>query len=759
VTQDYEAFLAGKRITAAPAGFEPHHINPALFDFQRDVVTWACRKGKAAIWLDCGLGKGGIQLEWARQVHDHTGRDVLILAPLAVAQQTQREASKFGIDAPVTVCRSQDDVRPGIDITNYEMLHHFAPGHFAGVVADESSILKSQTGATRTALIEAFAATPYRLACTATPAPNDHMELGNHAEFLGVMTGPEMLAMFFVHDGGDTQSWRLKGHAERAFWEWVASWAVLMRRPSDLGYDDGGFALPELRAVTHTVEAPDVDPGEALFAVAGSSLTDQRRARKASLPHRVAAVAARVNASTEQFLVFCDLNDESTALTAAIPDSVEVTGSDTAEHKEQAMLDFADGKVRALVSKPSICGFGMNFQGCHNVEFVGASYSWESRYQAIRRCWRFGQTHPVTVTTTISDMEAPVMDAIARKDTDADRLAQGMVDHTAAILAADIHGTERDVAAYEVTEQSGDGWRLINGDCVEQVALMPDDSIGFSVFSPPFASLYTYSNSDRDMGNSRNRHEFADHFQYLVRQLYRVLMPGRLVSFHCMNLPTSKVRDGYVGIDDFRGDLIRAFQAEGFIYHSEVVIWKDPVTAMQRTKALGLLHKQIKKDSAMSRQGIPDYLVTMRKPGINPAPVAGPFDHYAGENQPPRVAPGTDRESIDIWQRYASPVWMDINPSDTLQYRSAREHDDERHIAPLQLQVIHRALQLWSMPGDLVLSPFAGIGSEGWEAIKMGRRFVGVELKGSYFREACRNLAAAVMERDSGSLFGVEAFA
>jgi hypothetical protein len=220
-----------------------------------------------------------------------------------------------------------------------------------------------------------------------------------------------------------------------------------------------------------------------------------------------------------------------------------------------------------------------------------------------------------------------------------------------------------------------------------------------------------------------------------------------------MNLPTSKVRDGYIGVEDFRGDLIRAFREEGFIFHSEVVIWKDPVIAMQRTKALGLLHKQIKKDSCMSRQGIPDYLVTMRKPGVNPDPVEGPFDHYEGDS-PPDARPGPgDRYSIEVWQRYASPVWMDINPSDTLQYRSAREHDDERHICPLQLQVIHRALQLWSNPGDLVLSPFAGIGSEGWESIRMGRRFIGVELKSSYYREACRNLKVAVQERDTGTLF------
>jgi hypothetical protein len=259
------------------------------------------------------------------------------------------------------------------------------------------------------------------------------------------------------------------------------------------------------------------------------------------------------------------------------------------------------------------------------------------------------------------------------------------------------------------------------------VRAMEAESIHYSVFSPPFASLYTYTNSERDMGNSRDYGEFHEHFGYLVDELYRVLKPGRLVSFHCMNLPTSKVTHGYIGIRDFRGDMIRLFEQRGFIFHSEVCIWKDPVTAMQRTKALGLLHKQLKKDSCMSRQGIPDYLVTMRKPGENPE----------------RVSHTNDSFPVEVWQRYASPVWMDINPSDTLQYRSAREHNDERHICPLQLDVIRRALKLWSNPGDVVLSPFAGIGSEGYVALEQGRRFVGIELKGSYFRQSVANLKAA----------------
>lgn len=297
-----------------------------------------------------------------------------------------------------------------------------------------------------------------------------------------------------------------------------------------------------------------------------------------------------------------------------------------------------------------------------------------------------------------------------------------------------------------LAEASGDNWHAYHADCCEAVQLLPDDSVGFSVFSPPFASLYTYSDSERDMGNCRSDDEFFLHFEFLIRELYRVIKPGRCVSVHCMDLPTSKERHGHIGVRDFSGDIIRAFERRGWIYHSRVTIWKDPVTAMQRTKAIGLLHKQLKKDSCISRQGIADYVVTFRKPGANPDPVSGELDHFAGD---PATFQNTGHLSIDIWQRYASPVWMDINPSRTLQKDSARDEKDERHICPLQLDVIERCVQLWSNPGDTVLSPFMGIGSEGYVSLQLDRRFVGVELKDSYFRQATANLHRATASRQS----------
>lgn len=719
---DYREFLQRKIITTPEAGFTiaPAQLNPMLFGFQRDMVAWALRKGRAAFFADCGLGKTPMQLEFASRIPGKS----LILAPLAVSEQTVREGKKFGVE--VVYARKTIDAK--ITIANYEMLEHFNPDDYQCIVLDESSILKSYDGTFRNEIISAFKNTPYRLACTATPSPNDYMELGNHSEFLGTLTRTEMLSTFFVHDGGDTAKWRLKKHAEKDFWKWVCSWAVMIRKPSDLGYSDDGFNLPELNIYDEMVDAKYKDD-ERLFAMPAITLQERRHARSETTEDRTQAVAEIVaHRPDEPWLIWCNLNIESEAAAKLIPRAVELRGSDDRDEKTAKMMDFTAGKIRVLVTKPSIAGFGMNWQHCRNVVFLGLSDSYEQFYQAVRRCWRFGQTRQVHCYIVTSSAEGAVTENIKRKERDAAKMALEMVENMHELNSQEVRG-------YRVTNTDelrrvadhGKNWTIHLGDCVDVVKDIPSDSVHYSIFSPPFASLYTYSASPRDMGNCRTHAEFYDHFKFLASELHRVIMPGRNLSFHCMNLPVSKERDGYIGIADFRGDLIRIFQDAGFIYHSEVCIWKDPVTAMQRTKALGLLHKQIKKDSCMSRQGIADYLVTMRKHGDNP-------DRVTHDN--------TDLP-VSLWQKYASPVWMDIDPSDTLQRESAREQEDERHICPLQLEVIRRGIHLWSRPGDTVLSPFAGIGSEGYVAIQNSRKYIGMELKESYYKQACLNLKAA----------------
>lgn len=450
----YEDLLKAKQIIIRPSGFEPYPIKEGPFEWQSDIDRWLIRKGKAALFADCGLGKTVMQLVWSEQVSKHTGIPVLIVAPLAVSEQTKREGEKFGYE--VSACRSQKDVCHGINITNYEMLPHFDASKFGGVVLDESSILKSYTGKIKQQIIDMFHDTAYKLACTATPAPNDFMELGNHAEFLGVMTRSEMLSTFFIHDGGSTQSWRLKGHAQGDFWKWIASWAVVLSNPSDLGYDGSAFQLPSLNVTEHIVKTSekfDSDGQEMLFAPIVQTLNDRRVARRNSLNQRVEKCAEIANSTDGQVLVWCDLNDESRALTKSIRGAVEVTGSDTDEHKADAMMGFSDGSVRVLVSKPSIAGWGMNWQNCNTEIFCGLSDSFESYYQAVRRCWRFGQKNPVTVHIVISDADGAVRANIERKQTNAKHMTSEMVKYTKEILQADVRGTVRQQDDYNPRQE------------------------------------------------------------------------------------------------------------------------------------------------------------------------------------------------------------------------------------------------------------------------------------------------------------------
>lgn len=930
---NYTEFLNSKKDKQQPCGVEIQmsDINPMLFDFQKVIVRWALKRGKAAIWADCGLGKSFMQLEWA----SHIPGNVFIIAPLSVGHQTVREGEKLGIK--LSYKRHQDEIEDRITITNYEMVDHFDQNYFNAVILDESSILKSFDAKYRTKIINQFGNTPYKLACTATPSPNDFVELGNHAEFLNICSYVEMLSTYFVHDGGETSNWRLKGHAKKDFWKWVSSWAIMLRKPSDLGFSDKGFELPRLNYIH--VPVVSKNKGRSLFNLPAVTLQERIKARRDTVEDRVKCASQIIqNKLDEPWIVWCNLNEESQLITESIgSNTIEVKGSDKYEYKEMAIQWFLNEKCicneslfraklaiwpkdqkvigkniitniensglpnqlpfrknilnggenicenmqekihrnsekhwnseqdimkkdvknmqkmkkceqgivhmhvngndpilknvlhrtskdlvslqtntgkyspnkmkvvpyavqkvvktneqadstltiatnpdvsedcfaphatsdlensqttpisskrplcicgcdlsqrKILISKSTIFGYGLNLQHCNNILFLGLNDSFEQMYQAIRRCWRFGQKKEVNCYIVTSDREQLVVENIRRKERDSEIMMNEMRNNMESYCKENIQEARKETDDYKTDYRKGNAWQMYKGDSCEVIKEIPDNSIHYSIFSPPFASLYTYSNSERDMGNSKDYNQFFTHFQFLVKELYRVIMPGRLLSFHCMNIPTLKSRQGFIGIQDFRGDLIRLFQNSGFIYHSEVVIWKDPVIAMQRTKALGLLHKQLKKDSCMSRQGIPDYLVTMRKPGDNPEPVTH-----------------TDKSfPVGVWQNYASPVWMDINASDTLQYISAREHEDERHICPLQLEVIRRSLRLWTNECDVVLSPFAGIGSEGYCSLEIRRKFIGIELKTSYYDQACKNLKNAENKASSNQLFDVSKY-
>jgi len=723
-------------------------LNAQLFPFQWDIVQWSLHRGRAAIFADCGLGKTPMQLEWAHQVVVHTGGRVIILAPLAVAAQTQREGDKFGI--PVTTCRTAADLRDGINILNYERLHHIADEEFAGLVLDESSILKSFDGSTRKHITEWAQSIPFRLACTATPAPNDLIELTNHAEFLGVMSGKEIIALWFTQDGNTTHQWRLKGHARQDFWRWLASWSVALRMPSDLGYENDGFILPPL--TVHHQQVASAPADGMLFPLPAAGLADVRAAQRASLSDRVLRCAALVNASTETWIVWCHLNAESDALRRAIPDALEVKGSDSVEDKESRLVAFSTGQARVLISKPSIAGFGMNWQHCHNVAFVGLSHSYEQYYQAIRRCWRFGQTQPVHCHVIASEAEGSVVATIERKEAQAREMFENLVAHMAGLQ---LEQQGRDEMTYAQDLATGDDWRLYLGDSVHMLNNVADNSVGLALFSPPFPGMYAYTNSAHDMGNVSSMREMVEQFRFLIPGLLRVVKPGRSCCVHLTQGVAFKGTDGYIGIKDFRGQIIQAMEDGGWVYYGEVAIDKDPQVKAIRTKDAGLLFKSLANDSSRMHMALADYLLQFRKPGDNAEPIrAGISEKY--ENPGGWITP-------DEWIEWAAPVWYrekagipgGIRETDVLNVAVARDQADERHLCPLQLGVCERAIKLWTAPGDLVLDPFAGVGSVGVMALMLNRRFVGVELKDSYWRTAQRYLNDAVKHRTQGDLFSL----
>lgn len=689
------------------------------------MVRWALRKGRAAIFADTGLGKTIMQLAWAQ----HAGARVLILAPLGVARQTVREGQRWGIG--VEYRRSGADAADGITITNYEMLPHFNPAEFDAVVLDESSILKNFEGKTRSSLIAAFRATPMRLCCTATPAPNDIAELANHAEFLSLMTRVEMLASFFVHDD---EGWRLKGHAREPFYRWLASWGMSLKRPSDLGYSDLGYDLPGL-SIRPEIVATDYAPPGQLFATTLKGVGDRAMVRKATMADRVARAAELINAEPDEpWIAWCGLNDEGTTLAAAIPGAVLVEGSQSPEHKADALEAFAAGKVRVLVTKPSIAGFGLNFQHCARMVFVGLSDSYETYYQSMRRCYRFGQEREVRAHIVLTEPEESIYTNVLRKERDAEDTAAQLLQHVAAFEREEIGNAGRDKFVYSATEETGPSWRMMLGDSAERLKELPAASVDMSVFSPPFGSLYTYSNTERDLGNSRDEDQFWRHFSFITQELMRVMKSGRIVAVHCAQIPSQKARDGVIGLKDFRGEIISHFQSHDFIYHGEVCIDKDPQAQAIRTKSKGLLFTQMHKDSSWSRPALADYIVLFRVPGDNAVPIHPDIDN-------------------NEWIEWARPIWYGIRESDTLNVVEARSDDDERHICPLQLGTIERCIRLWSNKGETVLSPFAGIGSEGYESILHGRKFVGVELKPEYWKVGVKNLRQAEQIMHTPDLF------
>jgi DNA modification methylase len=718
---EYTEFLESKTTSHGQYGIDVSQdkVHKLLFPFQRDITIWGLRKGRCAFFLGCGTGKTYCQLEWARLL----GNDSLIISPLSVARQTVKMARD--IDIEVHFARRQSDCKHGINITNYEMMENFDPSVFPNVVIDESSILKGISSVYKATLIEMFKKTPYKLCCSATPSPNDNAEMANHSEYLGIKSRNDMLATFFVHDD---DGWRLKGHAIEPYYKWLASWSISMSKPSDLNYEDDGFILPPL-SIKPIIVQTGFKRDDMLFWTKLRGISDRSDVRRATLGERCKATAEFVNADKEQWLIWCGLNDEGDYLKDLISDSINVEGSMDIDDKTEGIEGFQDGKYRVLITKPKVAGFGLNFQNAHKMAFVGLSDSYESYYQCIRREYRFGQKKPVDVYIVLSEVEQEIYQNVLNKEKEAQIMQENLIQQVKLYEREELQEKMMDFK-YETDTKKTENYTWMLGDNVERIKEIPNNSVNLSVFSPPFLSLYTYSPSERDMGNSSNPEIFFEHFGFIIRELLRVTKIGRNACCHVSQVPAMLVRDGYIGMKDFRGKTIDCFEKNGWIYHGEVVIDKDPQAQSIRTHSKGLAFQQLHKDASWLRPALADYILVFRKPGDNEVDIL------------PDI-------SNDDWIEWARPIWYGISEGNTLNVVEAQDDKDERHIAALQLGVIERCVRLWSNKGEVVFSPFGGIASEGYQSLLLDRKFVGIELKKSYWTTGIKNLEKAMQINNS----------
>lgn len=749
----YQDFLENKQQKVIDYGksISVDNIHPKLFEWQKVIVKWAVRKGRCAIFLDTGLGKTFCQLEWARLI----GENTLIIAPLSVARQTVREAKKIDLDIQYIRIQSEISGDNKLWITNYEMCEELDYSKFGAVVLDESSILKSIGGKTRKVLTELCREVPYKLCCTATPAPNDYIELGNHTEFLGICKMQEMLGMFFVNankehtiafenqlyrrkgSNKNGTEWRLKHHAEQPFFKWLASWAITIVKPSDLGYDDDGFILPPLN-ITPVYTHTDYKPTNQLFFTHLHGITNRVEVRRDTLESKLSKLKEIVDNDSGQWIIWCGLDTESKEATKLFPDAVEVKGSDSIESKVKSIEDFQDGKIRIMVTKSKIAGFGMNFQNAHNMIFIGVNDSWETWYQSIRREWRYGQTSPVNVYPIMHEAEQEIYYNVMRKDAMARRLRESLIAHIRDYEKGELGMTTHLTSDYKEDTVQGNGWVAMMGDSCKRLTELPENSIDLSVYSPPFADLFTYSASEYDLGNSNGWGEFFNHYSFIIREVLRVTKQGRLTCVHTSDIPAMAQRDGYIGLKDFPGEVIRAYEKEGWIFVGRAYVQKNPQSQAIRIHSKALAFGQLRKDSTDIRPALIDQVLFFRKSGDNLIPVT-PVENGEMDNE--------------LWIEWAHGIWIGISETDTLQFGRARGTDDEKHICPLQLGTIERCIKLYSNPNEMVLTPFGGIGSEAYVALKLGRKATLIELKPEYFNVAVQNMKVAESLSNRKDLF------
>lgn len=722
---DYKEFIKNKQKLKVKEMIDISSLtfNRHLKDFQLHSVKWALKIGRTALFEDCGLGKTIQLLEWCNQINKYTKMPTLILSPLAVVGQTIQEHEKFSIDTPIERITKSTVYENKIYISNYEQLNNIDCSIFGGVVLDESGILKNYSGSTKQLILEKFLYTKYKLACTATPSPNDHIELGNHAEFLGVMKSREMVSRFFINDCFNkdvTQKskWRLKKSARNDFWSWVNTWALMIGKPSDIGYSDDGYNLPPLTIKEEKIEVEEEVEDGYFFNTGGISATEYHGRIRHSIKDRAELAKEIVKKyPNEPIIIWIKQDAEGEVLRNILNGCVEVKGSDKPEQKEKHLLGFKNGDFRILITKKKIAKYGLNYQICSKQIDLSVDFSFEEYYQAVRRSYRFGQDKEVYYFMITTNGMENVIQSLKRKHEQFEEMKKEMYKSMNKIRREEINHMDY------IKEQKED-YAVYLGDSIDVIKGFKDESIGMSIFSPPFSDLYLYSDDPRDVSNCQNYGEFAEHFTYLVKELLRVTETGRHCVMHCTQLGTLLSKEGYQSTIDFRGDLIRMMTNNGWDYFSEVVIWKDAENIAKRTNHPQLLHGSTKRDSTKCRMAFPDYMLSFRKRGETINPV---------RNNLPR----------DEWGKIAQPVWMDINPTDTLRM-PAKDADSEKHMTPTQLEPLRRFIKLYTNEYDTVLDPFSGIGSSGVCALELKRKYIGVELKENYYNQSLKHLNSAL---------------
>lgn len=743
-------------------------LSDRLRGYQRSTVEFGLAAGRWGCFLDTGLGKTLVEHEWGMHAADHSNGRTLILCPLAVAQQQRREGERFGY--PIRVIRDMNGVGEGLNVCNYDRVHLLEPEAFGAVILDESAILRSFTGAVSANLRALFARHRWRLAAAAVPAPNDHTEIGQTAEFLGAMSAQEMMMRWFIPDHKKTgpYAFRLRRHGEQAFWEWVASWARAATHPADLGYPEENFSVPEVRIIRHAIDSAATVAGS-LFAstVNATTIHDIKRQTSSARAENMAAMIAQE--PDEPWVVWVDTDYEADAALDALRKidtgrALDVRGKMSTEAKEEALDRFSSsGEPLVLVTKPEIAGLGLNWQHCARTWFMGRSFSYLNFYQAVRRFKRYGQTREVQIHLSIAEGEEVIGRSLDRKAEDHRRMMAHMVDAMASVsvAAASAKLTPYEPAAsapapswlggqpvQALDHRHGQRFALFNGDCVEVMRQLPDACLDLTVYSPPFAGLYIYSDSPADMGNCADDDEFLRQYRYAVEEKYRVTRPGRLSAVHCKDLRNLAGTTGRSGLRDFQGKIIEVHQSAGWELHTRITLWRCPVKQQATSKGSRLNYKDLMRDATFSMMGTPEYLLIFRRWAETEAEkaLAVPVIHKP-ENFP-----------LPQWQEWASPVWT-AEPSEALDATtllpfpvwgypptgdsldetdvlgSDKDAGDEKHICPLPMDITRRVIRMWSNPGDVVGSMFAGIGSEGVVALEEGRRSVGIELKASYFKQ------------------------